>query len=284
MSGTNKPILRSSEEFASNYTPVYPAVYPMFLSGAHSKPYERIEGTQNVKGVEAIGDMLAKKFSSKDTLIHQLHGKDKTFTFDKNFWLAEYKTGINQSSEGDPELVNEFLDNQNVLLDQLLMFGDEGNQGLYTNNSSNFVTEGAIGSIDDSDKNAFFEAIMATAEEADKMAGSKILMPFGTVTRKLWRAGLFSTGQASVKGNLMQALGSEYTPMAMPQQITPNGEEGWLVINMNKIRVHNHGAPWMEPGEDAPRRSRYVHFLLGSVGVELLAKGAIIKQVVTAYT
>src|SRR5690606_20367048 len=145
----------------------------------------------------------------------------------------EYKTGINQSSEGDPELVQEFLDNQNVLLDQLLLFGDEGNQGLYTNNSANYVAESAIGSIDPTDKNAFFEAIMATAEEADKLSGSKILMLYGTETRKLWRAGLFSTGQASVQGNLLRALGPEYTPMVMPSQVQPEAE-GWLIINLNK--------------------------------------------------
>lgn len=283
MGATNKPILRTSEEFAAEYSPVYPAIYPAFLAGAHSKPYERVEGTTTVKGVEAVGDMVAKKFSSKDTVIHQLHGRQTSFVFDKNFYLAEYKTGINQSTEGDSQLVGEFLDNQNVALDQLVLFGDEGNQGLYTNNSSNYVTEGAIGSIDASDKNAFYEAIMASAEEADKLAGSKVLMLYGTETRKLWRAGLFSTGQASVRGNLLSALGSEYTPMLMPSQVSPNAE-GWLIINMNKIVVHNHGAPWMEAGEDAPRRLRYVHFLIGSVGVELMQYGAILKQPVTAYT
>lgn len=283
MSATNKPILRTAEEFAGEYSPVYPAIYPAFLSGAQAKAYERVEGTQKVKGVEAIGDMIAKKFSSKDTLIHQLHGKGTEFTFDKNFYLAEYKTGINQSSEGDAQLVAEFIDNQNVKLDQLLLFGDEGNQGLYTNNSAKYVSEGAIGSIDASDKNAFYEAIMATAEEADKMAGSKVIMFYGEVTRRLWRAGLFSTGQASVQSNLMSALGSEYTPLLMPSQVAPNAE-GWMVVNMNKIKVHHHGAPWMEPGEDSPRRLRYVHFLIGSIGVELLQTGAIIKQPVTAYT
>lgn len=282
MSATNKPIVRTAEEFAAEYSPVYPAIYPAFLTGAHSKPYERVEGTQKVKGVEAIGDMIAKKFSAKDTLIHQLHGKATEFNFDKNFYLAEYKTGINQSTEGDPQLVAEFLDNQNVKLDQLLLYGDEGNQGLYTNSSNYYVSESAIGSIDPSNKNEFFEAIMATAEEADKLAGSKVLMLYGETTRKLWRAGLFSTGVASVQANLMTALGSEYTPMLMPSQVAPNAE-GWLVINMNKIRIHNHGAPWMEPGEDAPRRLRYVHFLIGSVGVELMQTGAIIKQEVTAY-
>jgi hypothetical protein len=282
MSATNKPILRTAEEFANEYQPVYSAIYPAFLSGPHSKVYERVEGSQKVKGVEAIGDMLAKKFSSKDTLIHQLHGKATEFTFDKNFYLAEYKTGVNQSSEGDPQLVNEFLDNNNVLLDQLLLFGDEGNQGLYTNNSSKYVTETPIASIDPANKNALFEAIMATADEADKLAGSKILMLYGENTRKLWRAGLFQTGVASVRENLMSALGSEYMPMVMPSQVTPNAE-GWMIINLNKIKVHNHGAPWMEPGEDAPRRLRYVHFLLGSVGVELMQEGAIIKQAVTAY-
>lgn len=283
MSATNKPILRTAEEFAGEYSPVYGPVYPMFLAGSQAKAYERVEGTQTVKGVEAIGDMIAKKFSSKDTLMHQLHGKEKTFSFDKNFYLAEYKTGINQSTDGDPQLVAEFLDNQNVLMDQLLLFGDEGNQGLYTNNSSNYVSESAIASIDASDKNEFFEAIMSTAEEADKLSGSKVLMLYGENTRRLWRAGLFSTGVASVQGNLLNALGSEYTPLLMPSQVAPNAE-GWLVINMSKIRVHHHGAPWMEPGEDAPRRLRYVHFLLGSVGVELAQLGAIIKQPVTSYT
>lgn len=284
MSATNKPILRTAEEFAGQYTPVYPAIYPMFLSGGQAKPYERVEGTQKVKGVEAIGDMIAKKFSSKDTMIHQLHGKAKEFVFDKNFYLAEYKTGINQSTEGDPQLVQEFLDNQNLKLDQLLLFGDEGNQGLYTNNSANYVTESAISSIDPTDKHAFFEAIMASAEEADKNAGSKVLMLYGEMTRRLWRAGLFETGQASVQSNLMTALGSEYTPVLMPAQVTPSSVEGWLIINMNKIRVHHHGAPWMEMGEDAPRRLRYTHFLIGSVGVELLHNGAILKQAVTAYS
>lgn len=284
MSATNKPILKTAEEFASSYSPVYPAIYPAFLTGAHAKAYERVEGTQKVKGVEAIGDMIAKKFSAKDTLIHQLHGKETVFNFDKNFYLAEYKTGINQSTEGDDQLVAEYTDNQNVKLDQLLLFGDEGNQGLYTNSSSNYVSESAISSIDASEKTEFFEAVMATAEEADKLAGSKVLMLYGEVTRRLWRAGLFSTGVASVQTNLLNALGSEYTPMLMPQQVTPNGVEGWMVINLNKIMVHNHGAPWMEPGEDAPRRIRYVHFLLGSVGVELKQLGAIIKQPVTSYT
>lgn len=283
MGATNKPILRTAQEFAEGYSPVYPAIYPVFLSGSHSKLYERVEGQQTVKGVEAIGDMVAKKFSSKDTLIHQLHGKEKSFSFDKNFYLAEYKTGINQSTEGDATLVQEFIDNQNVALDNLLLFGDENNQGLHTNNSSNFVTESPISSIDPDDPNAFFQAIMATAEEADKLAGSKILMLYGTTTRKLWRAGLFSTGQASIQENLLRSLGSEYTPMLMPSQVTPN-QEGWLIINLNKIMVHNHGAPWMEMGEDLPRRLRFKHFLTGSVGVELKQYGAIIKQVVTAYS
>lgn len=283
MGATNKPILRTAEEFAAGYTPVYSPIYPLFFNAPNAVSYERVEGTAKTKGVEAIGDMIAKKFSAKDTVIHQLHGKATEFSFDKNFYLAEYKTGINQSSEGDPALVSEFMDNQNVKMDQLLLFGDEGNQGLYTNNSSKYVTESAIASIDPTDKQAFYEAIMATADEADKIAGSKILMLFGETTRKLWRAGLFSTGVASVKQNLMEALGSEYTPVVMPSQVAPNAE-GWLVINMAKTKIHHHGAPWMEPGEDAPRRLRYVHFLLGSTGVELQADGAIIKQIVTAYS
>src|SRR5690606_23757462 len=123
-----------------------------------------------------------------------------------NFYLGEYKTGINQSSEGDQALVQEFLDNQNVALDQLLLFGDQGNQGLYTNNSSKYVTEIAISAIDESDVAEFHKAIIATADEADKLAGSKVLVLYGETTRRLWRAGLFSTGVASVQGNLMKAL------------------------------------------------------------------------------
>lgn len=284
MGATNKPILRTAEEFAEGYSPVYPAIYPAFMSGSHSKLYPRIEGTQTIKGVEAIGDMVAKKYSSKDTLIHQLHGKSKVFAFDSNFYLAEYKTSITQSTEGDAALVQEFIDNQNVVLDQLLLYGDESNQGLYTNNSSDYVTESAISSLSSTDPNAFFQAIMASAEEADKLSGAKVLMLYGAKTRKLWRAGLFSTGQASIQENLMRALGSEYTPMLMPAQTSPANQEGWLIINLNKVTVHNHGAPWLESGEDLPRRVRYTHFLVGSVGVELKQYGAILKQAVTAYT
>lgn len=282
MSATNKPVIKTSEEFAEGYSPVYSPIYPLFLSGAHAVAYERVEGKHTVKGVEALGDMFAKKFTAKDTLKHQLHGKATSFQFDKNFYLAEYKTGKNQSTEGDQSLVNEFLDNQNVLLDQLLLFGDEGNQGLYTNNSSNYVTEGAIANIDPANKREFFEAITATADEADKLAGSKILMLYGETTRKLWRAGLFETGVASVRDRLMTALGPEYTPIVLPSQVTPMAE-GWMIINLNQIKVHHHGAPWMEPGEDASARKRFVHFLIGSVGVELKQVGAIIKQEVTAY-
>jgi hypothetical protein len=282
MGATNKPTQKTAEEFAEGYQPVYPAIYPVFLTGAHSKSYERVEGTHTAKGIEAVGDMVAKKFSSKDTVIHQLHGKQTSFTFNKNFYLAEYKTGINQTTEGDASLVQEFLDNQNLALDQLLLFGDEGNQGLYTNNSGNYVTKSAIASIDASDKDAFVQAVVNSADEADLIAGSKVIMFYGAETRKIWRAGSFSTGQASVRENLLRALGPDYTPMLMPSQVTPQAE-GWMIINMNKIVVHNHGAPWMEPGEDAPRRLRYVHFLIGSVGVELKQLGAILKQPVTAY-
>ena len=49
----NKPILRTAEEIrCAIIRPVYMPVYPAFLAGGQAVAYERVEGTQKVKGVE----------------------------------------------------------------------------------------------------------------------------------------------------------------------------------------------------------------------------------------
>src|SRR5690348_7660012 len=67
---TNKIVLRSVEEFMSDYVPIYQPMYPLFLG--KSQAYSEQTGKLEFRRVQTVGDIRAKHITPKDTEMRQI--------------------------------------------------------------------------------------------------------------------------------------------------------------------------------------------------------------------
>lgn len=285
---TNKIVLRSVEEFMSDYTPVYQPLYPLFLGKA--KSYDEQVGTHDFKRVDTVGDIRAKHITPKDTEIKQVNVKEGKKTFKKYFLANQYIQSNFQDTRGNEDVVAQVLDEHQKQADEMLLLGDGTsagnvvNNGLFWSADSNYSlkdsVEVAAGTASDHLKDMHTK-IMVTCSLADNISGRKLLIVYGETACAKFDS-LYANTDAPFKRVLSDVLGSNWTVVKMPKAVTPNSANGWITVNLDQIMVHYTTLPSLKAqGVNEEKMYTWHNFVMGSMMVEVLAADGIIRQPVT---
>lgn len=284
--GTNKIVLKSAEQFMADYTPVYQPLFSLLLQ-AKTQLYSQLVGQVDFKRVKTVGDIRLKHITPKDTEMKQVAVGEEKKSYKKYFLGKQYSQSNLQDAEGNQDVVAQVLDENNKLADELFLYGegtqnsDVVNNGLFFSLDSNFTAESSatIGTSPSHIDN-MYTTIMGNATKADNIAGRKLLIVYGaTACAKLDT--LFSSTGKSLKQVLQENLPG-YQIVKMPSAVTLNGVNGWLIVNLDQIKIHYAALPELNnQGVDERAMETWHNFLMGSAMVEVLVKDAIIKQPAT---
>lgn len=285
---TNKVVLREIDQFMADYTPVYQPFYSMFLG--KSEAYSEEVGVQNFKRLEAIGDIRNKRITPKDTEIQEIAVGQTKKTFRKYFLARRYVQSALQSRDGVEDVISQVLDEHQRQMDDLFLLGegtsagDVVNNGLYWSADNNYTLESSKqvlkGTAQDHLKDMHTK-IMATAAKADLLAGSKVLVIYGTTACAKFDS-LYANTDAPFKRVLQEVLGSDYSVVKLPADVTPNSANGWIIANLAQVKLHYTTLPVLKAqGVNDEKMYSWHNFLMGSCMLEVLVKDAVIRQPVT---
>lgn len=276
---TNLITVRSVEEFMADYTPGYAPIVGLFLNGAvqHSEDV----GSVDFKRVELIGDIRNKTLTPKDTTMHMLNSKEGSKTFKKYFQGSKFIQSKLQSVRGFEDIQAQALDEHNKQFDEAFLTGDGQNNGLYTSSDANYQLNDSY-EVDNSNGHLtdLYAKMTSVIEDANDIQGKKMVMLYGSTLMPKFN-GLFTNTSRSFLSVIREAF-PEVDFVKMPSEITPSGGNGFMVINMQKIKTHYITLPKVHSsGVNAEEMYGWTNFLSGSSMVDVLAKGAIIRQPLT---
>ena len=285
---TNKIVLRSTEEFMSDYVPVYAPIYPLLMGKSQQHPAE--VGSVDFKRVATVGDIRAKHITPKDTEIKQISVGDGKKTFKKYFLANQFTVSALQDREGVEEVNAQVLDEHQKQMDELILLGEGTagnnviNNGLYWSGDANYVLESssalAAGTAADHLK-AMHTAIMVSATKADAVAGRKLLLVYGATAIAKFNS-LYANTDAPFSKVLRDVLGANWSVNLLPAAVTPSGANGWIVVNLDQIKFHYTALPSLkDQGVNDEKMYAWFNFLMGSAMVEVLSPSGIIRQPVT---
>lgn len=283
---TNKVVLRSVEEFMSGYTPIYQPIYPLFLG--KSQAYSEEAGKMTFKRLEAVGDIRSRHITPKDTEIKQISARESSKVFKKYFHASQYTQSALQDQQGVEDVIAQVLDEHQRHADDLLLLGEGTsasnmiNNGLFWSDDSNYVLE----SSDELDTDAdscidLHNRVVATAKKANQLAGRKIIMFYGSGVIPVFNA-LYTSQPIPFKRTLQEVLGGNYSFVEMPEDVTPANTNGWIVANLDQVKLHYTALPALkDQGVNDEKMYAWHNFLMGSMMLEVLATNGIIRQPVT---
>ncbi len=280
---TNKVVLRSVEEFMQGYQPVYQPIYPLFLG--KSQAYSEEVGKIDFKRLEAVGDIRAKHITPKDTEIFQLGAKESSKTFKKYFMANQFIQSSMQDNQGFEDVVSQVLDEHQKQMDEIFLLGEGTsnstmiNNSLFHSNDSNYELESEDSTWDESDPLVdLHNKVMASAAAADLVAGRKVILFYGADVLSALD-GIYAAQPVPFKRVLAEVLGANYSLAKIPAAITPNGESGWIVANMDQTKLHYTALPALKAqGVNDEKMYGWSNFLMGSCMLEVLASGGVIRQ------
>ena len=285
--GTNKVVLRTTEEFMADYTPVYQPMYPLLMGKSQS--YSEVVGKINFNRVTAVGDIRAKHITPKDTEIRQFAVADGKKSFKKYFLANQFTMSALQDQSSTEDVVAQVLDEHQKQADEILLLGDGGtsgsdvvNNGLYWSADPNYVLETSK-EIDNA--NAWLTdlhaQIVTSKIKADLVAGRKLVVFYGALMMPKVN-GLYAASAMPFKGALQQVLGANYSIAELPADITPANANGWMIINLDQVKLHYVTLPQLkDQGVNDEKMYSWFNFMMGSMMLEVLASKAIIRQPVT---
>ncbi len=285
---TNKVALRSVEEFMKGYQPIYQPIYPLFLG--KSQAYSEQAGKIDFKRVNTIGDIRGKHLTPKDTEIRQIAVTEGSKSFKKYFLANQFQISQMQDQQGQEDVVGQVLDEHQTQMDELFLLG-EGTSGsnmlnnsLYWSGDSNYVLEGSATVNLDGDDNYLADlhaSVMQNAATADRLAGRKIILFYGTSVLPLFDS-LYPGSSKAFKSALQEVLGANYSLGKLPSAITPDGDNGWLIANLDQCKLHYTALPALKnQGSNDEKMYNWFNFLMGSCMLEVLASGGIVRQPAT---
>lgn len=285
---TNKIALRTVEEFMQDYQPTYQPLYPLFMGKAQG--YSEQVGTIDFKRADTVGDIRAKHITPKDTEMKQVAVGEGKKTLKKYFLGVQYIQSALQDNQGIEDVISQVLDENQKLADELFLLGEGTsdstmvNNGLFWSNDPNYQLESsasvAAGTAADHLKDMHTK-IMATAAVADQIAGRKVLIVYGTSACAKFDS-LYANTDAPFKKVLAEVLGANWSLVKMPADVTPSGTNGWIVANLDQVKLHYTALPKLDDqGFNAEKKYTWHNFLMGSMMLEVLVKKAVIRQPVT---
>jgi hypothetical protein len=283
---TDKIVLRTVDEFMSDYTPVYQPIYPLFLS--KSQQYEREVGRMDFRRVQAVGDIRAKHITPKDTEIRQVNVTEGKKSFKKYFLATQFQLSEFQNREGVEDTTTQVLDEHQLQADELFLFGDGTsnsnmlNNGLYYSADANYVLNDSTAiAAGDSRLTDFHSKVVATATQADDVAGRKLILFYGSGLTPVYDS-IYPAAAKAWKTVLKEVLGDNYSFAKLPTAATPAGANGWIVANLDQVKLHYTDFPsLMNQGENEEKMYLWFNFVMGSMMTEVLAKGGVIRQPAT---
>jgi hypothetical protein len=280
---TNKNVLRSVEEFMNDYTPVYQPIYPLFMG--KSQQYAQEAGKIDFKRVNAVGDIRAKHITPKDTEIRQVAVMEGSKTYKKYFLANQFQQSTLQDRKGIEEVMAQVLDEHQKHQDELFLLGegtsgsDVKNNGLFYSGDANYTLESSAEIPTSGRLVDFHTKVVASAIAADQLAGQKIIVFYGNVL-PLFRS-LHEDAARAVRAVLQEALPS-YRFVELPSAVTPASSNGWIVANLDQVKLHHTTLPSVQNQGLNEEKMYYWHnFLMGSMMLEVLASGAVIRQPTT---
>jgi hypothetical protein len=281
---TNKVALRTVEEFMADYTPVYQPIFPLFLAGK-SQAYAEEVGKMEFKRLDAKGDLRLKHITPKDTEMKQIAASESSKFFKKYFLANQYTQSQLQDRKGIEDVVAQVLDENNKLADDLLLLGegtsgaDVVNNGLYWSGDANYVLETST-EIDNADGHLtdLHTKVVLGKLQADLVSGRKVIFFYGSTMLAKVNSLYAATGK-SFKGALAEVLGGNYQIAELPADVTPSGANGWIIVNMDQIKLHYTTLPVLKAqGVNEEKMYSWHNFLAGSMMLEVLVLKAIIRQ------
>lgn len=282
--GTNKVALRTVEQVMQDFQPTYQPVFPLFLS--RGQQYSQEVGQLSFTRMEAVGDIRAKHVTPKDTVIQQIAAKSGSKAFKKYFFANQFVLSQWQDRQGIEDVFGQVLDEHNKQMDDIFLKGEGTadnnvvNNGLFFSGDANHTTETSAEIASSGRLLDFHSKVITTATKADNLAGPKMLIFYGSNILPLYNS-LYDNGNPW-KQSLQAVLGSNYQIMALPADTTPSSNHGWMIVNMNQIRLHYTMLPGiMAQGVDERAMEVWANFALGSCMVEVLALNGIVRQPAT---
>lgn len=284
---TNKIALRSVEEFMADYTSVYTPIYPLLMG--RSVQYPRDVSEVTLRRVETFGDIRSGRITPKDTGMKQIAVGEGRRTYKKYFLGSQFIISSFQNSEGIDDVTRQVLDEHHRQFDELVLLGDGASLGTQINNGLHFSSDPNYtlnssaeikSGTSDTRLLDFHAKVMTTAEEADRVAGSKIIIFYGSDIIPLVNS-LYASGRA-FRESLQSALGSEFSIMSLPTDTNLAGGQGWTIVNRDQVKFHYSVLPeLMARGVNEEKNYAWSNFLMGSAMVEVTAPGGIIRQPAT---
>lgn len=284
---TNKIVLRTVEEFMSDYTPIYQPVYPLFL-GAKAQQYSAETGRMDFRRVQTVGDIRAKHITPKDTEIRQIGVMEGKKAFKKYFLANQFTNSDFQDRQGLEEVVTQVLDEHQLQMDELFLFGEGTdntnmiNNGLYFSNDANYTLESSVAvASGDSRLYDLHAKVVTTAEKSRNVAGNKVIIFYGSDILPLYNS-LYNTAAKAFKTALSEVLGQGFNTLQLPTSATPSGANGWIVANLDQVKTHYTLLPQLlDQGHNAEKMYYWFNFAMGSCALEVLAKNGVIRQPAT---
>lgn len=279
---TNKIVLRDVDEIMADYVPTYQPLWPLLLGKSQSYPEE--VGKLNFKRLEAVGNIRNQHYNPKDTHIHQISVVEKTKTFKKYFLASQFVQSTLQDRSQNEDVVKQVLDENNKLMDDLVLLGEGTsastmiNNGLYWSNDPNYLLQSSTELASTGGHLPALHASVITQKLlADSVAGRKVIVFYGsTMLSKL--CGIYDSS-VTFKSALQNAIGANYSIVEMPSEVTPSTSYGFMILNLDQIKLHYTSAPKLSAqGVDERNMEVWHNFLMGSAMVEVLAYKGIIRQ------
>lgn len=281
---TNKIALRTIEEFMSGYVPVYTPIYTLFL--AKGQQYSHEVGKMDFRRVETVGDIRGKHISPKSNSMQQVTVTEGKKTFSKYFLANQFIHSDIQDARGVEDVAAQVLDEHQIHADELFLLGEGTaannvvNNGLFHSADKNYVLEASVEIAAANRLSDLHSKMMVTAEEANRIAGQKVLIYYGDTLRPVINS-IYEASSTPFKKALKEVL-EDYTVIQLPKDATPAGQNGWMIANLDQTKLHYTALPQiLAQGHNEEKMYVWTNFFLGSMMLEVIAKGGVIRQPVT---
>ena len=285
---TNKIVLRDVEEFMSDYTPTYQAMYPLLLT-AKNQQYTAEAGKLDFRRAQTIGDIRAKHLLPKDTEMHQVNSNEFVKVYKRYFLANQYITSSLQDQQGVETVLAEVLDEHQKQMDELVLYGEGTSNSTMTNNGlfysadPNHTTEAEVQIANSQTLADFHTKIMTNIIKADRLAGRKVIAFYGGGVVSLTKSIYADAARPFISVLEEVVARGGYSLAELPQEVYPvGGEMGWMIINLDQIKFHYTQVPALvAQGSNGEKMYNWHNFLMGSTMVDCLTKDAVIRQPAT---
>lgn len=280
---TNKIVLREVNEIMADYVPTYQPFYPLLMG--KSQAYPEQVGKVNFKRLEAVGNIRNQHYNPKDTHVHQISVVEKLKNFKKYFLASSFVQSTLQDREQNEDVVRQVLDENQKLMDDLVLLGEGTsastmiNNGLYWSADPNYLLQSSTElASTGSHLPALHASVVTQKILADTVAGRKVIVFYGsTMLSKV--CGIYAESSVAFKTALQSAIGGQYTLAELPSEVTPSGANGFMIVNLDQVKLHYTTTPKLAAqGVDERNMEVWHNFMMGSAMLEVLAYKGVIRQ------